>query len=57
MVIKLRDDSMIMHKELIVFEASLKADSNVLAFTAKALRLPKSSSVKHIVKAIGLHKT
>ena len=32
MIIKLRDDSMIIHKELIQLEASLKADSNVLAF-------------------------
>ena len=32
MVIKLRDDSMIMHKELIALEQSLKAQSNVLAF-------------------------
>ena len=31
-VIKLRDDSMIMHKELIALEQSLKAQSNVLAF-------------------------
>ena len=35
MVIKLRDDSRIIHKELIELEASLKADSNVLAFTAQ----------------------
>ena len=34
-VIKLRDDSMIIHKELITLEQSLKADSNVLAFTAQ----------------------
>ena len=32
MVIKLRDDSMIMHKQLIALEESLQADSNVLAF-------------------------
>jgi len=34
-VIKLRDDSMIIHKELIALEQSLKADSNVLAFAAQ----------------------
>ena len=32
MVIKLRDDSRLIHKELIELEASLKANSNVLAF-------------------------
>ena len=32
MVIKLRDDSRLIHKELIALEQSLKADSNVLAF-------------------------
>jgi len=32
MVIKLRDDSRLIHKELIELEASLKVDSNVLAF-------------------------
>jgi integrase len=31
-VIKLRDDSIIMHKDLITLEQSLRADSNVLAF-------------------------
>ena len=35
MVIKLRDDSRIIHQELIALEASLSADSNVLAFTAQ----------------------
>lgn len=35
MVLKLRDDSMVIHKELIELEASLKVDSNVLAFTAQ----------------------
>ena len=35
MVIKLRDDSMIIHNELIALETSLRADSNVLAFTAQ----------------------
>ena len=35
MVIKLKDDSMIIHKELIALEQSLKADSNVLAFAAQ----------------------
>ena len=34
-IIKLRDDSMIIHKELIALEQSLKADSNVLAFAAQ----------------------
>ena len=34
-VIKLRDDSMIIHNELIALEASLRADSNVLAFAAQ----------------------
>jgi len=33
-VIKLRDDSRLIHKELIELEASLKVNSNVLAFTA-----------------------
>ena len=32
MVLKLRDDSLLIHKELIVLEQSLKANSNVLAF-------------------------
>jgi len=35
MVIKLRDDSRLIHKELIELEASLKVGSNVLAFTAQ----------------------
>jgi len=35
MIIKLRDDSMIIHKELIQLEESLKADSNVVAFAAQ----------------------
>ena len=35
MVIKLRDDSIIIHQELIALEASLRADSNVLAFAAQ----------------------
>ena len=34
-VIKLRDDSIIIHQELIALEDSLKADSNVLAFAAQ----------------------
>ena len=34
MVIKLQEDSMIIHQELIALEASLRANSNVLAFTA-----------------------
>ena len=35
MIIKLRDDSIIIHQELIALEDSLKADSNVLAFAAQ----------------------
>ena len=34
-VIKLRDDSIIIHQEFIALEDSLKADSNVLAFAAQ----------------------
>ena len=34
-IIKLRDDSMIIHNELIALEDSLKADSNVLAFATQ----------------------